>query len=86
MEIRVRPEHEEFAARLGQAGVQSDAAKADSILNEIADAGLECAMAVLCVQTRSLVWTLSFLRGPDDALKLFSNTIAAASLAVDDDD
>jgi hypothetical protein len=85
MKVTVRPEHEEFAARLGQAGVQSDEAKVDAILDEIADAGLEAALAVLCSQTHSLIMMLRLWRGPDEALELFTNTIAEAQVAIDHD-
>jgi hypothetical protein len=84
IEVTVTPEHEEFAARLGRAGCGTDVAAADAIIDEIADAGLECTLAVLAVQTRNLVMLLKLTRGPDEALELFTNTIAEAQAAIDD--
>jgi len=60
------------------------AAAVDAIIDEIADAGFECALAVMTVQTRNLVWMLKLTRGADEAAILFDNTIAAAQVAGDD--
>ena len=77
MNINVTPVHEDYAARLGQAGTDSDADRCDAILAEIADAGLETALAVLAVQTRNLVWMLTLEHGEEAARKLFETTIIA---------
>jgi hypothetical protein len=82
--VEVKPLHEEFAARLGQAGTDQDAARVDAILAEIADAGLQTALAVLAVQTRSLVWMLTLERGREEARKVFTTTILEAGQACDD--
>ena len=84
MNITVQPAHEEFGARLGRAGVTGDADGADRVLAEIAGAGLECALAVLAVQSRNLVVTLTLLRGPDEARGIFEKTIIDAGAALDD--
>ena len=84
IEVTVTPAHEEFAARLGAAGTGSDAAAVDAILDEIADAGLACAMATLAGQTRNLVVTLMAQHGEDATRALFETTALQAGAAVDD--
>jgi len=84
MNVVVTPLHEEYAARLGAAGCGSDAAAADAILDEIADAGLTCALAVLCCQTRNLAQTVMLQHGPQTALRLFETTAMQAGAACDE--
>jgi hypothetical protein len=83
MDVPVTPVHEEYAARLGFAAMQSDAAAIDGILDEIADAGLAYALAVVAVQTRNLVWTLRLHQGDEVARSLFERTIIDAGQACD---
>jgi hypothetical protein len=84
MVIAVTPAHEEFAARIGRAGVCGDADGVDAILDEIAGAGVECALAVLAVQSRNLIWMLKLTQGEDAARALFEKTIIDAGAACDD--
>lgn len=83
--VTVTPAAEEFAARLGAAGTDRDAAKVDAVLGEIAAAGLPMALAVLAVQTRNLVWMLKLQHGDEAARKLFETTVLQAGEACDDD-
>ena len=84
MDVRVNPVHEEFAARLGQAGTTADAAQATAILDEIGAAGVECALAVLAVQSRNLVMLLSLMQGRESALQVFDRTVLDAGQACDE--
>ena len=80
----ITPAIEEFAARLGQAGVCADSAKLDAIFEEIRVGGIEAALAVLTVQTRNLVWMLRLTQGDEGTRALFERTITDAQAACDD--
>ncbi len=84
MNIEVTPASQEFAARLGRAGVIRDADGIDSILAEIAAGGVDAVLAVLAVQTGNLVTLLSLQQGPEMARKIFERTILDAGAVIDE--
>jgi hypothetical protein len=83
-DITVTPATEEVAARLALAAAKSDAARCDAILAEIGDTGLDTALAVLAVQTRSLVAMLTLEHGREETRKLFERTILDAGAVLDE--
>ena len=84
MNVEVTALHEEFAARLGTAATNQDAAQVDSILAEVGDVGLDCALATLAVAIRYLVTMMTLEHGREAALKVFETTALQAGMACDD--
>lgn len=84
LDIKIEPEHQEIAARLGLALLDSDPARVDAALSETAARGLDGVLAVLAVQSWNLAAMMAALQGLDDARAVLQRTILDAKLARDE--
>ena len=79
LNIEIEPQHQAIAARLGLALLDGDPDRVDGALSEVAALGLECALAVLAVQTRNLVSALT-PHGIEQARAVLQRTTLDAEL------
>lgn len=84
LDIAIEPIHQEIAGRLGLALIDTDPERVGMALAEVAEAGLEAALAIVAVQTRNLVAALMMLQGLEDARASLQRTILDSKLAGDE--
>ena len=84
LDITIEPEHQAIAARLGLGLLDGSPDRVDAALTEAATAGLDATLAILAVQSRSLVAALMILQGLESARAVFQRTILDAKLAGDE--
>ena len=84
LDIAIAPQHQQIAARLALAFVDSAEDRLGLVLAEVGALDSDGALAVLAVQSRNLAEALSQLMGsPESARSVLQRTVLDAGLATD---